>query len=154
MIDNNVYEDIMNEWANPHQGCCSGTMTITPDVDLKRWAVQQTVTILANADYYYTKDEVNHLIDMVTASGVTSGQVEEMIAVAIADKADKSEVNAIAEQVRQNTADILNTYTKQETNALLTAFYSKLQTDSMFAGYSRVEGSTLVLNANNIGITI
>ena len=27
MIDNNVYEDIMNEWANPHQGCCSGTMT-------------------------------------------------------------------------------------------------------------------------------
>ena len=119
MIDN--YEDIMNEWANPHQGCCSGTMTITPDVDLKRWAVQQTVTILANADYYYTKDEVNHLIDMVTASGVTSGQVEEMIAVAIADKADKSEVNAIAEQVRQNTEDILNTYTKQETNALLTA---------------------------------
>lgn len=152
MIDN--YDDIMNEWANPHQGCCSGTMTITPDVDLKRWAVQQTVTILANADYYYTKDEVNHLIDMVTASGVTSGQVEEMIAVAIADKADKSEVNAIAEQVRQNTADILNTYTKQETNALLTAFYSKLQTDSMFAGYSRVEGSTLILNADNIGITI
>ena len=152
MIDN--YDDIMNEWANPHQGCCSGTMTITPDVDLKRWAVQQTVTILANSDYYYTKDEVNHLIDMVTASGVTSGQVEEMIAVAIADKADKSEVNAIAEQVRQNTEDILNTYTKQETNALLTAFYSKLQTDSMFAGYSRVEGSTLVLNANNIGITI
>lgn len=152
MIDN--YDDIMNEWANPHQGCCSGTMTIAPDVDLKRWAVQQTVTILANSDYYYTKDEVNHLIDMVTASGVTSGQVEEMIAVAIADKADKSEVNAIAEQVRQNTEDILNTYTKQETNALLTAFYSKLQTDSMFAGYSRVEGSTLVLNANNIGITI
>lgn len=152
MIDN--YDDIMNEWANPHQGCCSGTMTITPDVDLKRWAVQQTVTILANADYYYTKDEVNHLIDMVTASGVTSGQVEEMIAVAIADKADKSEVNAIAEQVRQNTADILNTYTKQETNALLSAFYSKLQTDSMFADYSRVEGSTLVLNADNIGITI
>lgn len=151
MIDN--YDDIMNEWANPHQGC-SGTMTITPDVDLKRWAVQQTVTILANADYYYTKDEVNHLIDMVTASGVTSGQVEEMIAVAIADKADKSEVNTIAEQVRQNTLDILNTYTKQETNALLTAFYSKLQTDSMFAGYSRVEGSTLVLNADNIGITI
>lgn len=152
MIDN--YDDIMNEWANPHQGCCSGTMTITPDVDLKRWAVQQTVTILANADYYYTKDEVNHLIDMVTASGVTSGQVEEMIAEAIRTKADQSEVDAIAEQVRQNTEDILNTYTKQETNALLTAFYSKLQTDSMFAGYSRVEGSTLVLNANNIGITI
>lgn len=152
MIDN--YDDIMNEWANPHQGCCSGTMTITPDVDLKRWAVQQTVTILANADYYYTKDEVNHLIDMVTASGVTSGQVEEMIAVAIADKADKSEVNAIAEQVRQNSLDILNRYTKEETNALLSAFYSKLQTDSMFADYSRIDGSTLILNADNIGITI
>lgn len=153
MIDN--YDDIMNEWTNPHQGCCTEMVdVISPDCSQNLWAVQKTVTLLANADYYYTKDEVNHLIDMVTASGVTSGQVEEMIAVAIADKADKSEVNTIAEQVRQNTLDILNTYTKQETNALLTAFYSKLQTDSMFAGYSRVEGSTLVLNANNIGITI
>lgn len=153
MIDN--YEDIMNEWTNPHQGCCTEMVdVISPDCSQNLWAVQKTVTLLANADYYYTRAEVDNLLEQVTASGVTSGQVEAMIAEAIKTKADQSEVNSIAEQVRHNTADILNTYTKQETNALLTAFYSKLQTDSMFAGYSKVEGSTLILNANNIGITI
>ena len=154
MIDYNVYEDVMNEWANPHQGCCSGTMTIAPNVDMKRWAVQQTVTILANADYYYTKTEVDKIIEEVTVSGVTPAQVEEMIQRAIATKADKADLEALSAQVASNTAALLNTYTKQETNALLSSYYTKLQTNSMFGNYSKVDGTTLLLNAENIGITI
>ena len=150
MIDYNVYEDVMNEWANPHQGCCSGTMTIAPDMDMKRWAVQQTVTILANADYYYTKFEIDKIIEEVTASGVTPAQVEEMIQRAIATKANQADLEALSAQVASNTEAILNTYTKQETNALLSSYYTKLQTNSMFGNYSKVEDSTLILNSENI----
>lgn len=150
MIDNNVYEDVMNEWANPHQGCCSGTMTVEPDTDLRRWCVQQTVTVLANADYYYTRAEVDKLIEEITASGVTRQEVEEMIQQAIATKANQADLEALSAQVASNTAALLNTYTKQETNALLSSYYTKLQTNSMFGNYSKVEDSTLILNSENI----
>lgn len=154
MIDNNVYEDVMNEWANPHQGCCSGTMTIEPDMDMKRWAVQQTITVLANADYYYTKTEVDKLLEEITASGVTREEVEEMIARAVSTKADKAAVEALAAQVAENTLQILNRYTKEETNSLLSAYLTKLKANEMFANYTKVEGTTLLLNADNVGITI
>ena len=150
MIDNNVYEDVMNEWANPHQGCCSGTMTIEPDMDMKRWAVQQTVTILANADYYYTRFEIDKIIEEITVSGVTKQEVEEMIQQAIATKANQEDLEALSAQVASNTEAILNTYTKQETNALLSSYYTKLQTNSMFGNYSKVEDGTLILNSENI----
>jgi hypothetical protein len=52
---------------------------------------------------------------------------EQMINTAIATKADKATVDALADQVRQNTQDILNRYTKEETNNLLTNFLSKLE---------------------------
>ncbi len=152
MIEN--YEDVMNEWANPHQGRCSGTMTITPDVDMKRWAVQQTITVLANADYYYTKTEVDKLLEEITSSGVTREEVEEMIQRAIATKADKAAVEALAAQVSENTLQILNRYTKEETNSLLSAYLTKLKANEMFANYTKVEGTTLLLNADNVGITI
>lgn len=152
MIDYNVYEDVMNEWANPHQGCCSGTMTIAPDTDMKRWAVQQTVTILANADYYYTKFEIDKIIEEVTASGVTPAQVEEMIQRAIATKADKEAVDTLSAQVQSQAAEILNRYTKQEVDSLLGNFYDKLQINGMFANYTKVEGDVLSLNDENITI--
>lgn len=152
MIEN--YEDVMNEWANPHQGRCSGTMTIEPDMEMRRWAVQQTITVLANADYYYTKTEVDKLLEEITASGVTRDEVQEMINRAIATKADKAQVDALAAQVAENTAQILNRYTKQETNSLLSAYLSKLQANELFANYTKVDGTTLVLNADNLGITI
>lgn len=130
------------------------TMTITPTEDLKRWAVQKTITILANSDYYYTKDEVDDIISEVTMSGVTKEEVDEMIAQAIATKADRAEVEALAEKVAQNTADILNRYTKEETNTILEAYLNKLKANEMFAKYTQVQGNTLVLNAENYGITI
>lgn len=152
MIEN--YEEVMNEWANPHQGRCSGTMTIEPDMEMRRWAVQQTITVLANADYYYTKTEVDKLLEEITSSGVTQEEVEEMIQRAIATKADKAAVEALAAQVSENTLQILNRYTKEETNSLLSAYLTKLKANEMFANYTKVEGTTLLLNADNVGITI
>ena len=148
MIEN--YDDIMAQWAAPSAGCCSGTMIVTPEEDLKRWAVQQTVTILANADYYYTKKEVDKLLEEITASGVTKEEVEEMIATAIATKADQADLEALSAQVQTNTERILNTYTKPEVDNLLTSYYTKIQTNSMFGNYSKVEDTTLILNAENI----
>lgn len=145
MIEN--YQDVMNEWANPSVGCCSNMMEIIPDEDMHRWAVTRTITVLANSDYYYTKSEVDHLLQMITASGVTRQEVEEMINTAIATKADEAELEAVAEQVRQNTQDILNRYTKQETNDLLTSYLTKLEAISMRDNYTKVNGQTLVLNS-------
>lgn len=144
MIDNNVYDDIMTQWG------CNGVMTVEPDTDLRRWCVQQTVTVLANADYYYTRAEVDKLIEEITVSGVTREEVEEMIQQAIATKANQADLEALSAQVASNTEAILNTYTKQETNALLSSYYTKLQTNSMFGNYSKVEDSTLILNSENI----
>lgn len=173
MIEN--YQDVMNEWAvgnsptatipvsnidnapqewsTPCQGACENMMEVIPANDFTRWAVQRVITVLANSDYYYTKAEVDHLIEMATADSVTREEVEQMISTAIATKADKATVDALADQVRQNTQDILNRYTKEETNNLLTNFLSKLEATRMRDNYSKVDGETLILNSE-FGITI
>ncbi len=148
MIDN--YNEVMEQWINPAVGSCTSMTTIEPDADMRRWCVHKTVTILANADYYYTREEVDKLLEEITSSGVTREQVEEMIAVAIKDKADKAQVEALSAQVATNTERILNTYTKPEVNNLLASYYTKLQTNSMFGNYSKVQDTTLILNAENI----
>lgn len=148
MIDN--YNEVMEQWGAPAVGNCTSMTTIEPDADMRRWCVHKTVTILANSDYYYTKDEVDHLLELVTASGVTKQEVEVMIAVAIQDKADKADLQALSAQVQTNTERILNTYTKPEVNALLNSYYTKIQTNNMFANYSKVDGNTLILNSENI----
>ncbi len=148
MIDN--YNEVMEQWGAPAVGNCTSMTTIEPDADMRRWCVHKTVTILANSDYYYTKDEVDHLLELVTASGVTKQEVELMIAVAIQDKADKADLQALSAQVQTNTERILNTYTKPEVNALLNSYYTKIQTNNMFANYSKVDGNTLILNSENI----
>lgn len=151
MIDN--YNEIMQQWSAPSQGCCTEMVDIIhPDCSMTAWAVQKTVTVLANADYYYTKDEVNSLLEQVTASGVTREQVEQMIQQAIASKANQADLEALSAQVASNTAAILNTYTKQETNALLTSYLTKLKASEMFGNYSKVENTTLILNSENISI--
>lgn len=151
MIEN--YQDVMNEWMNPSVGCCTNMMEIIPDEDMHRWAVTRTITVLSNSDYYYTKTEVDKLLQDITASGVTRAEVEEMISRAVATKADQAEVDAIAAQVRQNTEKLLNTYTKTETNDLLANYLSKLEAMRMRDNYSKVSGDTLILNSE-LGITI
>ena len=151
MIEN--YQDVMNEWGNPPVGCCTNMMTINRDEDLQRWAVTRTITVLANSDYYYTKDEVDKLLEEITVSGVTREEVEEMIARAVSTKADKAQVEALSAQVATNTERLLNTYTKTETNDLLANYLSKLEAMRMRDNYSKVSGDTLILNSE-LGITI
>lgn len=141
MIEN--YNEYMNS-------CCCGSMTVTPAEDMERWAVQQVVTELANADYYYTKSEVDSLLKQIKP-GMTPQEVQEMINRSIASKANQADLDALAQQVSANTQSILDTYTKQEVNGLLSAYYTKIQTNSLFANYSKIEGTTLHLNADNIG---
>lgn len=123
---------------------------ICPEYDLERWSYCDNSVVLANADYYYTKEQTEKLIDSV--SGMTPEQVQSQIDRSIRTKADKSEVNELAEVVRQQGQAILNTYTKQETNTLLESFLTKLKANEMFANYSKVQGTILVLNSENIGI--
>lgn len=123
---------------------------IYPDCDMKRWEYCDNTVVLANADYYYTKKQVDEKIEDI--EGMTPEEVQKQIDWSIKDKADKTEVNALAEQVRQNTQRILNTYTKDETNSLLTAYLTKLEANGMVANYAKVNGDTLTLNSDNITI--
>ena len=123
---------------------------IYPDCDMKRWEYCDNSVVLANADAYYTKKQVEDLIDDV--SGMTPAEVQEQIDESIRTKADKSEVNELAQQVRNNTDAILNRYTKQETNSLLQSYLTKLEAKGMFANYSKVSGDVLSLNDENITI--
>jgi hypothetical protein len=151
MIEN--YQDVMNELGNPPVGCCTDMMTIDRDMDMQRWAVTRTITVLANSDYYYTKTEVDKLLEEIVGSNVTREEVERMIARAVSTKADKTAVDAIAEQVRQNTQQLLNTYTKEETNSLLSSYLSKLEAINMRDNYAAINDTTLTLN-NELEITI
>ena len=121
---------------------------IYPDCDMRRWEWCDNSVVMANADYYYTKQQTDELLDSV--SGMSPTEVQDMINRSIRTKADKSEVNELAETVRQQGQAILNTYTKQETNNLLTAYLSKIEANEMFANYTKVENSTLILNSENI----
>ena len=126
--------------------CCDGS--IYPEVDMNRWEYCDNSVILANAEYYYTKEQTDALIDDIR--GMSPSQVQDMINRSIHDKADKSEVDELAETVRQQGIEILNRYTKQETNSLLEQYLTKLEANSMFANYSKVENTTLILNNENI----
>ena len=123
---------------------------IYPDCDMKRWEYCDSTVVLANADYYYTKEQVDEKIEDI--EGMTPEDVQKQIDWSIKDKADKTEVSDLAQQVRQNTQRILNTYTKDETNSLLTAYLTKLEANGMVANYAKVNGDTLTLNSDNITI--
>ena len=121
---------------------------IYPDCDMKRWEYCDNTVVLANADAYYTKKQVDDLVDDV--SGMTPAEVQEQIDDSIRTKADKSEVNELAQQVRENAQRILNTYTKEETNSLLTAYLTKLEANAMVRNYAKVNGDVLTLNSDNL----
>ena len=124
--------------------------SIFPDCDMKRWEYCDNTVVLANADYYYTKEQVDKKIEDV--EGMTQEDVQKQIDESIKDKADKSEVNELAQKVSENAQRILNTYTKDETNSLLQAYLTKLEANGMVANYAKVNGDTLTLNNENITI--
>lgn len=71
----------------------------------------------------------------------------------IGNQAVAKAVNNLSEQIAQNTRDILDRYTKSETNSLLSAYYTKLETNTMFANYAKViNNNTVSLNDKNISI--
>lgn len=109
-------------------------------------------TELADANRYYQKWEVDKKIDDIVISGgsVTSGMVQDMIDESISGVTEQ--VNELSVIVSGQTEEILNRYTKQETNELLQAYLTKLEANSMFANYSKVEDTTLILNNENITI--
>ena len=155
---------------------CTPMMEIDPEMDMKRWEVQQTVTVLANADYYYTKTQVDKMVDdidgeisgkqdkliagdgisisgdviSVTGASIDSGMVQTMIDESISGKAEQSDVEALSAQVASNTSQLLNTYTKPEVNSLLQSYYDKLQVNAMFNNYAKIDNKTLILNENII----
>ena len=148
----NPEEDIqrwsVNEIAHVSDGSSTCVETFSPSDTMESWSHCDTHVILANADYYYTKKQVEDLIDDV--SGMTPAEVQEQIDESIKTKADKSEVNELAQQVRENAQRILNTYTKDETNSLLTAYLTKLEANSMVRNYAKVNGDVLILNSDNL----
>lgn len=148
----NPEEDIqrwsVNEIAHVPDGSSTCVETFSPSDTMESWSHCDTHVILANADYYYTKQQVEEMIDGV--SGMTPQEVQEQIDESIRTKADKSEVNELAQQVRENTQRILNTYTKQETNSLLTAYLTKLEANAMVRNYAKVNGDVLTLNSDNL----
>ena len=71
----------------------------------------------------------------------------------IGNQAVAKAVNNLSEKIAQNTRDILDRYTKSETNSLLSAYYTKLETNTMFANYAKViNKNTVSLNDQNISI--
>lgn len=117
---------------------------------MRRWEYCDNSVVLANSEYYYTKEQTEELIDGV--SGMTPADVQEMIDDKIRTKADKTEVNELAEQVRANTQGLLERYTKVETNSLLQSYMTKLEAKGMVQNYAKVDGERLTLNSEKITI--
>jgi hypothetical protein len=126
-------------------------LNINPYDSMNNWK-QCCTTQLADAQRYYEKWEVDKKIDDIIISGgsVTPDMVQEMIDESISGVTEQ--INELATVVSGQTEEILNRYTKQETNELLQAYLTKLEANSMFANYSKVENTTLILNNENITI--
>lgn len=126
-------------------------LNINPYDSMNNWK-QCCTTELADAQRYYEKWQIDKMLDdiVISGGGVTSGMVQEMIDESISGTTEQ--VNELATIVSGQTEEILNRYTKQETNELLQAYLTKLEANSMFANYSKVENTTLILNNENITI--
>lgn len=112
------------------------------------WKTCET-TQLANSQRYYEKFQINRMLKDLTIGG-DSETLQDLIDESISGKADTEVVNELANQVRENTENILNTYTKEETNNLLQVYLTKIEAKGMFANYAKVEDTTLVLNNENL----
>lgn len=126
-------------------------MKFNPYDSVNDWK-QCCSTQLADAQRYYEKWQIDKMLEdiVISGGGVTSGMVEEMIDESISGVTEQ--INELATVVSGQTEEILNRYTKSETNELLQAYLTKLEANSMFANYSKVDNTTLILNNENITI--
>jgi len=94
---------------------------ICPDKQLDMWEYCDNSVILANADWYYTKQQTEELIDSV--SGMNPTEVQDMINRSIHSKADKTYVDEqdaeLSNSIRAINSNMAQRYTKTETNNLL-----------------------------------
>ena len=72
----------------------SNCREIYPDCDCKRWEVSNSIE-LADADNYYTKPQIDEIVDgiVISGGGITSGQVQTMIDKSVSGKVDTSTFN-------------------------------------------------------------
>lgn len=122
---------------------------INPCAQEQAWKVCSS-TVIADSYKYYTKREIDKIITGEMPIEEIQEMVDEAVSGITEDFATKEALNELSEQVSANTQAILNTYTKEETNTLLDAYLTKLRANEMFANYTKVENTTLVLNADNI----
>lgn len=80
---------------------------IYPDEDMRRWESCDSV-VLADADNYYTKGQVDEKIDeiIISGGGITEGEVQDMIDASISGKAETSAITAIDEAYKAADASI------------------------------------------------
>ena len=93
-----------------------------------------------------TDIDIDHALNPMSDNPVANSTLTPII------REIQSGQSTLADAVRQNTQDILNRYTKNETNALLQSYYTKLETNRMFANYTNVNGGILTLNNENITV--
>ena len=87
--------------------CCNNN--IYPDCDLKRWETSYSVA-LANADNYYTKKEVDDLLDdiVVSGDGITADEAQDLIDSSLQDYYNKDEIDAAFDTVNDELANKLD----------------------------------------------
>lgn len=119
----------MKNWEAPMQyTSCQGC--IEPIKSMERWEVCDNAVVLANADYYYTKEQIDKKLSSV----------------------DGESIESLSKQVADNAKAILNRYTKSEVNSLLSAYKTKIEAARDMAQYAAIDGTTLSLNDKNITI--
>ena len=157
--------------------CCED---IYPEMDLKRWESCNS-TQLANAENYYTKGEVDNIVDelVISGGGVTSGEVITMINNAVATKADKSEIPIVPTKVSAFENDVPYLTQHQDLNAYATKqwvenftydketidekvaqggtfdptqYYNKNDVDGLISGFAESSAVTIQISAATSGL--
>ncbi len=117
---------------------CNNCEDIYPQSDMTRWESCPS-SIIADADNYYTKHQVDELIESASGCCITPEEVDEKISEAVSGKADTSYVDdELAKKLDASAytpTDLSNYYTKSETSGkteLSTALNNKQ--DKLIAG--------------------
>ena len=126
--------------TNDNCNCNTPMMGVLPDDDMRRWACKQVVTMLANSDYYYTRDEVDRLIASIEPD-ITKEEVEQMIYQATSGKQN----TLIAGDGIDITNDVISVTGMVATSAVTSAVTSS-STDVVTSGgvYDQMGGMKIL----------
>ena len=106
--------------------CCNN---LYPEMDMKRWESCPS-TMLANADNYYTKAQVDEKLEDISISGggITSGEVQSMIDAAT--EPIEGSVEALSGAVEQLSTDLENKADKSDIPSL-DNYYNKTEVNAI-----------------------